>query len=258
MMTDYKIPESIQQQIAGRKYTIDVIGKSDSQVICFEDMVLKIEAEREESKNEYTMLKWLSVKLPVPEIICYEIKDGMQYILMSKLNGRMSCDPEYIARPQELVHYLAEGLKMLWSVNTDGCPYRNDLENKFRLADERVRENRCDMEDLEPGTYGEGGFEGPAELLKWLKENKPKEDFVFSHGDYCEPNVFIKDGKVSGFLDLGNAGIADRWQDIALCVRSMEHNIGKNTTYEKQLFEELGMEPDWKKIRYYILLDELF
>lgn len=25
-----------------------------------------------------------------------------------------------------------------------------------------------------------------------------------------------------------------------------------------RLFEELGMAPDWEKIRYYILLDELF
>lgn len=32
----------------------------------------------------------------------------------------------------------------------------------------------------------------------------------------------------------------------------------KNEGYVNLLFEELGMAPDWDKIRYYVLLDELF
>ena len=60
-------------------------------------------------------------------------------------------------------------------------------------------------------------------------------------------------------------GTGDRWQDIALCYRSLVHNYdGKygGKKYEgfspKLLFEQLEMEPDWEKIKYYILLDELF
>jgi len=252
------IPECIQKKIAGQNYTIDEIGKSDSQVLCFENMVLKMEAEGENSRNEYRMLKWLDKKLPVPEVIFHKIEDGMQYLLMSRLDGKMACDKEYLGCPKEFIRCLAEGLKMLWLVSIEACPYQNDLNNKFRLAEKAIEEGRCEMDDLEPGTYGEDGFSGPEELLLWLKENRPKEDLVFSHGDYCPQNLFIKDGKVSGFLDLGNAGIADRWQDIALCVRSLEHNLGKRNDYKRQLFQELGIEPDWKKIRYYILLDELF
>ena len=55
--------------------------------------------------------------------------------------------------------------------------------------------------------------------------NQPKEELVFTHGDYCLPNSFIKDNKTVGFIDLGNAGIADKWQDLALCIRSLEHNF---------------------------------
>lgn len=50
-----------------------------------------------------------------------------------------------------------------------------------------------------------------------------------------------------------------------LYYRSLKHNFeGKygGQKYENFnpdiLFEKLGMEPDWEKIRYYILLDELF
>ena len=51
---------------------------------------------------------------------------------------------------------------------------------------------------------------------------------------------------------------------IALCYRSLVHNFeGRygGEVYEgfnaNILFDELGIEPDWNKIRYYILLDEL-
>jgi kanamycin kinase/aminoglycoside 3'-phosphotransferase-3 len=56
---DQFIPESIKQLIGKREYSIDKIGMSDSQVICFPDMVLKIEGESEESNNEHRILKWL-------------------------------------------------------------------------------------------------------------------------------------------------------------------------------------------------------
>ncbi len=75
--------------------------------------------------------------------------------------------------------------------------------------------------------------------------------------DYCLPNVFFHKGKVTGFIDLGRAGISDKCQDIALCVRSLEHNL-KNKKYTDLLFQCLNIEPNYEKINYYILLDELF
>jgi len=93
----------------------------------------------------------------------------------------------------------------------------------------------------------------------------PEEEQVLSHGDFCLPNVFGMKERVSGYIDLGKMGIADKWCDIALCYRSMSHNYsgryhGRSYTDfdDLLLFRELGIEPDWEKIRYYILLDELF
>ena len=37
-------------------------------------------------------------------------------------------------------------------------------------------------------------------LLQWLKLNKPSEEFVFSHGDYCFPNIFIEEDKILSFV----------------------------------------------------------
>ena len=177
----------------------------------------------------------------------------------------MSCDTYYLEHPQEMVELLAQGLKMLWAVDISDCPYRRALEEELAEAGERVANGEVDVDNAEPDTFGEDGFESPAHLLQWLRENRPEVEPVFSHGDFCLPNVFLDAGRVSGFIDLGDAGIGDKWRDIALCYRSLKHNF--DGTYGGKvyadfcpdiLFEKLGLEPDWEKLRYYILLDELF
>lgn len=102
-------------------------------------------------------------------------------------------------------------------------------------------------------------------MWEWLNANRPLEELVLSHGDFCLPNVFAQGEELSGYIDLGRMGVADKWMDIALCYRSLKHNFfGKYATkvYEDfdpdMLFEVLEIEPDWEKLRYYILLDELF
>lgn len=159
------IPTKINNIIGSRSFTLDKTGMSDSQVICFDDMILKIEKQCEESDNEHQMLSWLSGRLPVPKLLCSEKSCSTNYLLMERVVGEMSCSTEFLC----------------------------------------------------------------------------------------------------GFIDLGRSGIADKYQDIALCYRSLKHNFegrygGK--IYEDFnadiLFDKLGIEPDWDRIQYYILLDELF
>ena len=113
---------------------------------------------------------------------------------------------------------------------------------------------------MEPETFGKDGFSSPEELLTWLEDNRPKEDIVLTHGDFCLPNVFIDEDKISGFIDLGKMGPADRWQDLAVVLRSLRHNFsGKYSDgkpyceFEPQmLLDELGIEMDETKYKYYL------
>ena len=259
------IPRNIQKIIRDNTYTLDSVGMSTSQVMMFEEMVLKIQPENEETENEYEIMKWLEGKLPVPKVLCYETKDGVSYMLMSRVKGKMACDEFYMKRPELLVEVLAKGLKQLWSVDVSKCLCNNDLDKKLRMAKYNVEHGLVDEDDAEQGTFGEEGFKNPEQLLEWLVEHRPSEEPVLSHGDFCLPNIFAEDDSVSGYIDLGKMGKADKWQDIALCYRSLKHNYeGKygEGVYEcfepNLLFEKLELEPDWEKINYYILLDELF
>jgi kanamycin kinase/aminoglycoside 3'-phosphotransferase-3 len=232
----------------------------------FEKIVLKIEKINRYSEHEIKLLDWLDGKLPVPKIIETDKQDGYSFLLMSKLPGEMSCSDNSLRNIENTVKALANGLKMLWSVDISNCPCSNTVANKLIQAKYNIENNLVDMDDFNPETFTTEGFSDVPDLFDFLDSNRPKEDLVFSHGDFCLPNVFVSGGELTGFLDWGNGGVADRWQDIALCVRSFRRNYmewrkygeDEYLKYKTLLFQELGIEPDEEKIRYYILLDELF
>jgi aminoglycoside phosphotransferase len=261
----FDLPERIKLLIGDEPFSIDNVGMSDSTVILFQDKILKIQTINEESEQEYRIMEWLQNKLSVPKVLGYDRDDRKNYLLMSKVQGEMACADHYLKNPEHLTTILAEGLRMLWKVEINNCPFDSTLNKKLQMAKFNIEHNLVDLENVEQGTFSKDGFKNPAHLLKWLYNNKPEEELVLSHGDFCLPNIFISEGRVTGYIDLGKTGIADKWQDIALCYRSLLHNFdGKYTGIQNHgftaelLFEKLGIEPNWDKIRYYILLDELF
>ena len=264
-MNQLQIPSKIMTLINGKSYTIDSIGMSGNQVLLFEDMVLKIEEGSTAMEEQVHMMQWLEGKLPAPQVLAYEVFDGKGYLLMSKICGKMSCDTYYLEHPHVLLDALACGLKMLWAIDIKQCPKIRDLDTELEEVRMRVENNLVDLDNVEPTTFGKDGFESPKHLLAWLENNRPSFEPVFSHGDFCLPNIFLEDGKIKGFIDLGDAGIGDKWRDIALCYRSLKHNFdgtygGKvyKDFHPDMLLKKLEIEPNWDKLNYYILLDELF
>lgn len=259
-----KLPEEMKAFIEGQSYEVDLIGCSNSHIFIFNhDLVLKVEDKRDESDGEHLMLEWLQGRLPVPRIINFYSDGTKNYLLMTCLEGKMACDPYYMADGENVVRLLAKGLKKLWQVDITGCPRTINLDYKLKRAFENVN-NMAEIEDAEPETFGRNGFDSPMALYEYLKDHRPEEEPCLIHGDYCLPNVFFDIDKVAGFIDLGYCGVGDKWQDIALAVRSLRHNL-KDINREEEFsalykifFEELGIKADEEKIRYYILLDELF
>lgn len=95
-------------------------------------------------------------------------------------------------------------------------------------------------------------------MLQELLDKKPAgEDLIFTHVDYCLPNIIINNWDISGFIGWGSGGIADRYQDLALAARSLAYNFGSR--WIPLLFKEWGIDDmDYSKIEYCKLLDESF
>lgn len=163
----------------------------------------------------------------------------------------------------ETIVALAGALKALWEIDISACPRINGVNEKLTEVKYNIDHGLVDMDRVNSET---GGFMDVHELYRALELNRPAEDTVLSHGDFCLPNIFVENGRATGYLDWGTGGVADRWQDIALCVRSLGVNLRTRPEYCEEelrrytamLFSELGLEPDGEKMRYYRLLDALF
>lgn len=258
------IPASIKRRIGFHKGIPENIGHSGAQVLMFEDMVLKIQPESSMACNEHKMLRWLQGKLPVPKILDEAYVDGSRFLLMTRLSGRYLCEESILDQQEYLAECMAEGLHKLWSVDISNCPTDRTLSQKFKEIEAGLRGGWITKEQAgQPDTYGSGGFESPTELFDWLVKHQPQEELVLSHGDYCLPNIFADGHGLTGFIDVGLSGVADKWVDIDKGLWSMWANTtgffgGKQRLFERKLlFDALGFPPDEEKIRYYGLLDEL-
>lgn len=54
----------------------------------------------------------------------------------------------------------------------------------------------------------------------------PVQGAVFTHGDACLPNILVQDGGLSGYLDLGESGLALPCVDLSAALWSLQFNLG--------------------------------
>ncbi len=258
------LPDSIRACIGDSEPIRDTVGKSGAGVLLLPDRVLKIQTADENARREIAMLEWLQGKLPVPQILAHVEEQGQSWLLMSRIPGEMACSERWMKDPNGQISLLAQTLELLWQVDVSGCPSDQRLAEKLKSAEYNVCHGLVDIEDTQPDTFGPRGFRDPEALLYWLRQNQPEEQPVLSHGDFCLPNILFRSGALSGLIDLSRCGIGDKWNDIALCLRSLTDNYAGHygRAYpgfsEELLFDGLGIVPDRDQIRYYILLDELF
>jgi aminoglycoside phosphotransferase/GNAT superfamily N-acetyltransferase len=220
------------------------------------DLYLKVSSEQSvyRLQAEARRLEWLNGRLPVPELCYYGEADGVEYLLMTAVNGRTAIDPHHKSNLKQLVDLLAEGLQQIHAIPIEDCPFDQRLLIQMEIARMRLIHDQVDETDFEPEWQGKS----PVLLFEELLDSQPDyENLHFTHGDYCLPNVLIDDGQISGFIDWGLAGVADRYRDLALAARSLRHNWGEE--WVGRFFDAYGIKRLNKdKLAFYTLLDEFF
>jgi len=195
-------------------------------------------------------MQWLNGKLRGPKVIDYVSENNREYMLMSGLEGRHTDDLQ--ADPEVYVTHMAACIKLLQSIDITDRPFDSGIDVRLNELQYFMQNGLASLDDWEATT----NFSNAEALYEWLCQNKPAQDeLVFSHGD-LSANVFV-DGSAYGFYDLGRAGVADKWLDIAFCVSNIR-DFEESAKYEKLFFALLGVEPDYQKIEYFLLLDEMF
>ena len=248
------IPKKLRPFLNDQSCHTDQLGMSSSHVLICQDFVLKRNPKDILSHEEksYTYLKDY---INIPHVIVSHHSQKYDYIIMSKIDGKMLIDPYFVSHPEEGVKVLARGIKQLWTIPIEDCPVHYRLSEKLKVAYQHLINHNY---EIDPDVFKDPRFPNTKALYQWLKDHQPEEELVFTHGDYCLPNVFINNKHHIGFIDMDRSGIACKWQDISLCVRSIIYNYGDHQKLIDLFFKELGIEKHDQLIEYYILLDEFF
>lgn len=72
-------------------------------------------------RREANIMKWLSVKLNVPNVIEPGEVNDEEFFIISKITGNHIDD--YIKEPKLYVSYLAEAIRLLQKVDISKCPF---------------------------------------------------------------------------------------------------------------------------------------
>lgn len=257
MIFKYELSNNIENFIKGCNLKEISIGCSDSQVVEInkDDKKYFLKIAREGLlTSEFEKLDWLKDKLKVPNVELYDKYNGVEYLITTSVSGEMVCSDKYLDNPEIGLKVIAEAFKNIYSVEIEDCPFDVDIEYKLKLVENNVINKLIKDEDLKEKTLEK--FGSVENLLRYLKENKFTCEKCFSHGDTSLPNIFAKDEKFAGFIDVGECGIADKWFDLAICEKSIVRNFGSE--FVSKFYDFLNINPDREKIDYYLYMMELY
>ncbi|WP_426086376.1 APH(3')-I family aminoglycoside O-phosphotransferase [Janthinobacterium sp. PSPC1-1] len=259
------MPASLSAAVANYQWARDSVGESDAAVYRLQgrdaapDLYLKHGrgSAAADLADELARLRWLAPYLPVPAVVQFaRVADPEQaWLLLTALPGTTASAvlEAHPALGPAVVDALAAFLRRLHALPVSDCPF--DAGHAVRLAQarQRIDAGLVDADDFDAGRQG-----WTAEQV-WmaLQDCQPLvPDLVVTHGDFSLENIVMREDAVVGCIDVGRAGVADRYQDLAIAWRALGE---LDAALQQRFVEQYGLlDIDQGKLQFHLLLDELF
>lgn len=197
---------------------------------------------------EAARLTWLRAHgIPAAEVL--DCRTGL--LVTAEVPGRPADDDWPPAARDRVVDALAELTRALHALPVTDCPF----DRRLAVTMPAALAADVDLDDLDDDRRGWTRDRLAAELLASRPDG---EDLVVCHGDLTTQNVLIDPETltVSGVIDAGRLGVADRWLDLAVATRELA-GLGGEAAIARYL-RGCGVQPDPAKLAFYRLLDEFF
>lgn len=256
------VPAGLVEQVAGYRWARDRVGESGGAVYrLFDkagapDLYLKHGgAVADDIVDEMVRLRWLMGKVPVPHLVGFVLTEDGAWLLTTALAGETAWQlldraPE---EGERVVDALAALLRDLHTIPVAACPFDSGIDRRVWLARNRIDAGQVDEDDFDDVRAGWSA----EQVWDALQRHLPLvPDPVVTHGDFSLDNILLHDGRVTGCIDLGRVGVADRYQDLAILSANL---AAFGEALPERLFAHYGLDTvDRAKIDAHLLLDELF
>lgn len=171
-----------------------------------------------------------------PEAI-YSESGARDYLLTRRIPGEDCIHPMYLDNPDRLCDTLAAILRLLHDTSPEGCPITHPVPTLPDWTDNEIRLHYKPRRFLGavPFRTAEDAWDTLSHMLPGLQPE------VLIHGDYCLPNVILKDWQFSGLIDLGGGGLGSRYLDLFWTLWSLCYNL-KSDRYTDRFLDAYGRD----------------
>ena len=184
--------------------------------------------------REAEMTRFFHGKGLAPAVLAY-LPLERDWLLTEKLHGEVSCAARYTEQPERLCDTLAQLLVQLHGMDTAGCPVIHTAQYLAR-ARHNCLTGAYDSSHF-PDSFGYASAEEALRVIDTRGQLLCSDTLL--HGDYCLPNVILRDWAFSGFIDLGSAGVGDRHVDLFWALWSLWYNL-KTDQYRERFMDAYG------------------
>ena len=221
-------------------------------------------AEAAALKTEHDRVQWLAGRrVPGPQVLDWHSGEAGALLITTAVPG-VPADQLSATDLRAAWEHIADAVRGLHALPAQNCPFDRGLDMMVPLARDVVGRNAVNPEFLPV----EQQHTPPHELLARLEPEIARmlaheaADTVVCHGDLCLPNIVVDPEtlKVSGFIDLGRLGTADRYADLSLLLANAretwedeEQALAADTLFAARY----GLALDRDRLDFYLHLDPL-
>ncbi len=186
-------------------------------------------------KKEAKLTEYFNKKGLSSEVLKY-ISNEQDWLLTERVKGEDCTYRLYLDDPKRMCDTIAESLRMLHETDYADCPVSDRTKEYLSFAEYNYKSGNYDK-NLFPDNWGYASADEAWQVVenygKYLRTD------TLLHGDYCLPNILLKDWKFSGFIDLGCGGVGDKHIDLFWGAWTLFYNL-KTDKYRKRFFDAYG------------------
>lgn len=131
------------------------------------------------------------------------ITEDKDYLVTEVVKGNDGL--EHLNNPEKLCEALAEAMRYLHSLSTEGVPVSVSMKKYESLGNDKIKSD------------------------------------TFIHGDFCLPNIMLENWKLTSFIDLGESGVGDKHIDLFWAMWSLAYNL-KTEEYNDLFLDLYGRD----------------
>lgn len=233
-----EVPQALSRELSGtRIYDSSCSPEARVYFIDKDDGYFLKTAAKGSLLREAEMAAYFHKKGLSPRVLSYVSEDA-DWLLTARAEGEDATHAAFLSDPKRLSSVMGEALRALHEIDAKDCPVQDRMQEYLALADENFKTGNYDASHF-PDSFG---YRSATEARAVLCEGRSLlRNEVLLHGDYCLPNIMLKDFKITSFIDVGNGGVGDRHVDLFWGAWTLWFNL-KTDAYRDRFLDAYGRD----------------